>query len=451
MRRCRRLLPFGRHERRRALSVRLLSLFLVTGILVVVVIGFMFGGAWRYRFEDQVVPHLEQYVAYLRADIGVPPDLEAAARLARDLPVDIAISGEGVRWSSLPTYPDENSLLFDHEHRIGSGVVQIGEYGRRGYVARWNSDGFDVLFLAEAATLDDRGAPARWLTIVLVLLILGGVFYLIRRMLRPIEALDDAVARFGAGDLDARANIRRRDELGALASSFNRMANEIQLMLEAKRELLLAISHELRSPLTRANVSTALVEDPERRRQLQHDLDEMEKLIGELLEAERLNVRHAPLNLEQVPLDELVAELVREQFAAQPLQLQIRGSPIMMRLDAVRISLMLRNLLDNALRHNRGNRGPVVLAIEPEPDHVTISVTDHGEGFSEPELELAGEAFWRRDRGRSRTRGGFGLGLYLARRIAQAHGGDLQIESRAGEGARISVSIPRDAQSRSTR
>ncbi len=440
-----------RRKRRHRLSVRLLVLFLVTGIALVAIVASMFSGAWRYRFEGLVVPHLEQYVAYLQADIGVPPDIAAAERLAARLPVDIAISGDDLRWTTLDRFPAAHDLRFDHGHRIGGRHVETGEFGDDRYVARVNHGGYRVMFITAPAERGGKGAAARWLTMGLVVLVLAATYLFIRRMLGPIEQLEAVAARLGNGELDARSGIARRDELGALSASFDRMADAIQEMLEAKREMLLAISHELRSPLTRANLSAAMVDDPVRRQALKRDLGEMERLIGELLEAERLNQDHAPLNLEVASLGRLVVELVGEQFEAAPIRLELPRERLELTLDVVRVKLMLRNLLANALRHNRDERGPVTLSCRAEKTGARIVVADCGEGFSPSELARAGEAFWRRDAGRARNRGGFGLGLYLSRQIALAHGGRFGIDSRPGESARISVYLPRDARRAATR
>lgn len=438
-------------ERRHRLSVRLLILFLVTGVVLVAIIASMFGGAWRYRFEELVIPHLEQYVAYLQSDIGSPPDIDAASRLAARLPVDIVIHGQGVRWTSLGRFPDVREMRFGHGHRIGDSLVETGEYGRDRYVARVNNDGYELIFVTAPVERGGRGSAARWLTIVLVLLVLAAAYYTIRRMLQPIQQLEIAAARLGGGELDARTGIDRRDELGALSASFDHMADRIQRMLDAKRELLLAISHELRSPLTRANVSAELVDDPSRRQALKRDLGEMERLIAELLEAERLNADHAPLNLERARLSDLVTELVAEQFGDAPIRVELPREPLELQLDIVRVKLMLRNLLDNALRHNRTERGPVTLTGRTVSEGVQIVVEDHGEGFTSAEMGRVGEAFWRRDAGRARSLGGFGLGLYLSRQIALAHGGRFEVDSVAGEWARITVTLSRDAPGTSTR
>ena len=105
-----------RGRRRHTLSMHLLTLFLVAGFLLILIIAGIFRGAWRYQFEDAVAPHIEQYVDYIRADLGDPPDTTVAARLAARLPVEIAVTGPEVRWSSVPEFPDPGQVHIFHGH-----------------------------------------------------------------------------------------------------------------------------------------------------------------------------------------------------------------------------------------------------------------------------------------------------------------------------------------------
>jgi signal transduction histidine kinase len=236
--------------------------------------------------------------------------------------------------------------------------------------------------------------------------------------------------------------VRRKDELGDLAERINRMAQSLHGKLDAKRALLLAISHELRSPLTRARVNAELVEEGEHRSALLRDLGEMRDLITELLESERLASGHVALHTEAVDLPALVRELVAAQWpdAGLNLQLDERIGPV--RVDPMRVRLLLRNLIDNALRHSVRAPTPPVVSLSSDADgQLQLSVRDFGSGVTEEHLAHLAEPFYRADSARQRATGGFGLGLYLCQLVAQAHGGVLHIR-RVEPGLEVVASWP---------
>jgi signal transduction histidine kinase len=255
--------------------------------------------------------------------------------------------------------------------------------------------------------------------------------------------MQEGAARIGHGELDYRITAKRRDELGDLSRDINRMADDVQGMLEAKRQLMLAISHELRSPLTRAKVALELIEDQKARQNVLEDIDEMERLIGDLLESEALNTRHAKLRREPADLGELVRSVIDTDFAAQDDQLQLRVAeqPLDGELDGTRVRVLVRNLIENALRYNPVNGAPVQVDVSRSGDQLQVKIRDHGDGIPAKHLEHLTEPFYRADTARRRSTGGFGLGLYLCRLIAEAHRGSLQFDSKPGHGTVVTASL----------
>jgi signal transduction histidine kinase len=213
-------------------------------------------------------------------------------------------------------------------------------------------------------------------------------------------------------------------------------------MLEAKRGLLLAISHELRSPLTRARVNTELLDDSDTRRALLADMGELETLLDELLESERLSGRHAVLDRQAVDPSRLVKELVAESFSGASLELELDPEGTWISLDPVRIRLLVRNLMQNAISHTPRGRPSPVLHSRVDDHHWSLSVTDHGAGIAAEHLGRLTEPFYRVDPSRQRASGGMGLGLYLSRLIVEAHGGDLKITSTQGVGTVVQIELP---------
>ncbi|MFH7044182.1 sensor histidine kinase [Paucibacter sp. JuS9] len=269
----------------------------------------------------------------------------------------------------------------------------------------------------------------------LLFLVIGLAFGAIRRMLRPLRALAAGVEAFGRGDLEHRIRYFHRDELGDLAHRFNQMASDIQAMLDGKRALLLAMSHELRSPLTRARLHAELIDESESKEALLHELGEMRDLISALLESERLGSGHSALQLRKCDLAALVRESVDAEVA-----LQIEPGLPLLAVDAMRVQLLLRNLVANALRHNDAARGPVSVALSRAGQGVRLVVRDHGPGVPPEALGQLGEPFFRPDAARSRNEGGVGLGLSLCKLVAAAHGTRLELRN-AHPGLEVAVSL----------
>jgi signal transduction histidine kinase len=224
------------------------------------------------------------------------------------------------------------------------------------------------------------------------------------------------------------------------------MAESLHGMLDDQRALLLAMSHELRSPLTRARVNTELLDDSPERTALLRDLGEMRELINSLLESERLARGADALQAEPVDLAALARDVVSTQFEGQTFTLQLDAAIGPVRADPARLRLLLRNLIDNALRHGAGATQPPEVFLRREPDgRIALGVRDHGPGVPVEHLARLGQAFYRPDSSRTRGSGGVGLGLYLCQRVAQAHGGELRLRA-AEPGLEVSaVWAPRAA------
>ncbi len=427
------LVPF------RSLSAKLILLFLAMALVLALLTAGGIRSAFRAHFKENIRPHLFHYMEYIRHDIGTPPDPRKAGLLAKKLPLEIFIKGPDIDWSS-----DGSKLAVDtlEPHRSFSreGVdYTLGEQNGREYLI--SREGEYILAFS-VRHIHDRSGWSGIIGIGALLLLLMILYYAIRRLFSPISAIRDGVKRFGSGDLTHRIQIKRKDELGELSRSINTMADDIQQMLDAKRQLLLAISHELRSPLTRAKVSIGMLDDADTRHEINHDLDEMEKLIEELLETERLSNRHHTLHREQVSLSELVRDLIDDQFVNRRIRLQLPDEPVIASIDASRLRLLLKNLLQNALQYTPEDADPPQLRLEPDGDRVVIRVRDFGTGISEQHLPYLTEPFYRVDPARQRETGGYGLGLYLCRMIAEAHGGTLTIDSTPGEGTGVLIEIP---------
>jgi signal transduction histidine kinase len=266
--------------------------------------------------------------------------------------------------------------------------------------------------------------------------------------LRPLQDIGAGVLAFGQGRFDTPIPVRRHDELGDLASRINGMATSLQGMLDAKRALLLAMSHELRSPLTRARVNAELLDDSAERSALLRDLGEMRELITSLLESERLAAgpqRTAGRSRGPGRLGARGGSGHAALPGAPAVTLQVLDHPAPVQADPTRLRLLLRNLLENALRHGADPGTPTgrptapTLFLRRESDgRLALGVRDFGPGVPADQLAQLAQAFYRPDSARTRASGGVGLGLYLCRLVAQAHGGELRIR-RAEPGLEVAM------------
>jgi len=426
----------ARHRWRHSLKWRLVTLFLLLALATTAV--FLFGmqrvlqGGW----QGYARPLVADYVDKLAAEIGSPPSEERARAIVARLPVAIRIDGPQLHFDSHPDYPS-------HKRWTGSDDVGERDFGSEGWgLARTTADGHRIRFGLAGPLPDARPRTFGWITLAALLLLTTLAFAFVRRLLRPLDDIGAGVARFGRGEFEPPIPVRRHDELGDLAERINGMAASLHGKLDAKRALLLAISHELRSPLTRARVNAELIEEGEHRNALLRDLGEMRDLITELLESERLAGGHAALHTEPVELAALVRELVAAQFADAKLALQLDEGIGPVQADPMRVRLLLRNLVDNALRHSAGAPTPPVVTLSSDAlGQVRLSVRDFGPGVAEEHLAHLAEPFYRADSARQRATGGVGLGLYLCRLVAQAHGGSLNLR-RAEPGLEVTAAWP---------
>ena len=229
------------------------------------------------------------------------------------------------------------------------------------------------------------------------------------------------------------------------------MAHSLNAMLDAKRALLLAMSHELRSPLTRARVNVELLDDSPERKALLRDLTEMGNQITALLEGERLADGHSALHTETVGLVALATEAgaadATAHPAAAPVLLRLDTGSFIVQADTTRLRLLLRNRLQNARRFGQPDphaslgthtSAPELFMRRLKDGRTALGVRDHGPGVPPAQLPQLAQAFYRPHGARTRSSGGVGLGLYLCRLVALAHGGELQI-SDAQPGLRVAM------------
>lgn len=303
-------------------------------------------------------------------------------------------------------------------------------------------------------------APQWWRVAVALgaaLLVLGAVAGRVsKRLARPLEHLAQTAERFGSGDLTARTGIEQiphrwvAEEVRDVGRAFDGMADRIERVVLEQRELLAAISHELRSPLGRARIAVEIARDRPQPGPALDDVErqlvEMDSILGDLLASARAGL--ADVHLEEI---ELVPWL-RKRIASEkdgPIELTVaEGSEgARVRIDAALLGRALHNLFANAWNHGHPKEEPLQVVVSTTADRARIGVRDRGPGFSDSILPRAFEPFvMGADSARSPGAHGMGLGLSLVRRIVEAHGGSASA-SNVGDGdtragAEVQIELP---------
>jgi signal transduction histidine kinase len=269
--------------------------------------------------------------------------------------------------------------------------------------------------------------------IVLFIAIAAGAWPVVRQLTRRLDSLKHGMEKFGAGDLAHRVDIRGRDEVAAVARSFNHAAERIESLVGAHRSLLANASHELRSPLARLKMAASLLEpatDPLQRQRLGAEIHtnvaELDALVEEVLLASRLDAAPTLGPLESVDLLALAAEEGARVGAL------VEGDAVVLPLEERLIRRAVRNLLENAQRYGAGE---IMIQVQAAPERSAIvRVLDRGPGIPPHLAERIFEPFYRLP-GHAEQAGGVGLGLSLVKQIAQRHSGSVHCIARDGGGS----------------
>jgi two-component system OmpR family sensor kinase len=446
------------------------------GVLVVVAVASSLVFAWTARgaFVQEASGRISRHIASLVSEVFRDP--AALARrvqeihdeleldlVARDIQGRVLASAG----TDLPAFTPEQLA----QVRTGLRMVQPNPEWSVAIPVRDPKTGAVVGTVETSAHRRSRwrglARPALILSLLLVMFAFTAAI-LARRISRPVERLTEAARRLGAGDLTARVRPRTgqgwlgkrdasSDELGDLTRAFDDMAERIERLIAGQKELMANISHELRSPLTRIRVALELLPRggavQTRLKDVESELDELERLIEDILTATRLEVTGLPPYPERIEAQDLLedlAERARHDPRLGPESVRIvPGGPIELEADRTLLRRALWNLVDNAAKYGSP---PVVLAAEHHDGMVALSVSDDGPGIPAEERERVLAPFYQMDRARTpgQPARGFGLGLTLAGRVAQVHHGVISIGSArtidgSERGCRVTLTLPASA------
>lgn len=285
-----------------------------------------------------------------------------------------------------------------------------------------------------------------------------GVFLLIALLMwavafqfaAPLKQLSRIVRRFGSGDLSARVNSKRHDEIGDVAQAFNDMAQRIQTLLTAERRLLQDISHELRSPLARLSFAVELTRTASDRElaagRLNREIQRLTDLVESLLHVTEAEGDITSCNLEPVLLDSVIADIVEDcnlEANARSCQLRIHGSTdALIRADRELLRRAVENVVRNAILH-APEGSHIELHMQRSEASASVTVRDFGPGVPSNALADIFKPFYRIDEARNSSKGGIGLGLAIVQRAISIHHGSVWAEN-ASPGLRVCMDLPID-------
>jgi signal transduction histidine kinase len=284
--------------------------------------------------------------------------------------------------------------------------------------------------------------------IVIALLVLPISRYITKR----VKGLSESAARITEGDLSHRATVKGKDEIGELGRTFNRMAAKLERMIEGGKELTANVSHELRTPLARIRVAEELLrekleklEKPENKDLDRHlddireDIEELDFLIGQILDLSKMDLHDAPLNLEIIDPSALINELLEQNTMNQKglnLTKELSFDPPFLA-DRGALRTALSNIFDNAVKFTP-EKGDVNVKMRSENGWLNISVTNSSDPMSEQDLERIFEPFYRT---KEALKKGSGLGLAITKKIIERHGGNIKAVNTE-QGLQIQVKLP---------
>ena len=291
-----------------------------------------------------------------------------------------------------------------------------------------------------------------WGGLIAVGLALLVTFILSRRILAPVNALSIAARKLGQGDLSQRVTVQDRGEMGEFSRVFNSMAAELEKSEKVQRNMVADIAHELRTPLSNIKGYLEAVHDgiikPDDA--TLHSIDEEALLLSRLVDdLQELSLAESGA-LKLVRSNVNIGDLIANSLSTVKGEASVRGLSIsanvpdglpLVNIDAQRIDQVLRNLLNNAIAHTKQG-GITASASKVDDNWIEVTIADTGEGIPEKELPEIFRRFYRVDKSRTRSTGGSGLGLTIAKQLVEAHGGSIKVESVEGKGSKFNFTVP---------
>jgi len=322
--------------------------------------------------------------------------------------------------------------------RSDASAREKPEAGKRLLVSMKLSDGSWLNFRADVAPSESLWSLRFVLSIsVMIIAVIMLSIFIVNRLIQPLRVFAGAARNLGRDIASPAIPVTGPREVREVIEAFNDMQQRIRRLIEDRTQMLTAISHDLRTPVTLLRLRAEFVEDEEERSRMLATLDDMETMISSVLAFAREDAEKEPS--ETVDLAALVESVCDDLAEAGKPVAFIGPEKLPYECRRMAIRRTVTNLIDNAVKY--GKRASVHLGATPEA--VTITVDDEGPGIPEEELERVFSPFYRLESSRSSDTGGTGLGLSVARAMVLANGGEITLGNRPDGGLRATVRLPR--------
>jgi len=425
---------------RYSIFFKLIILFVIFIVIVNLSIGFLVS-----RFFGKGPPgspeHFPNLVnKYVISSIGNPPDTNAARKFSSEFEMNIRIETSTVHWTSDESIPDIANVIRDNEFKKTENVFMIWKKSRPYFINKIDGG---YIILAPWLPRDMINETNIVIYAILIITLLAALLYFsLSWIFGPVKKLSDGVKLISEGNFNNNIEVNRKDELGNLADSINEMKDNISNMMKSKETLLIDVSHELRSPLTRIKLANEFIEDKNINAKIRDDVKEMELMISELLDTYRMEKGNDKLYKLNFDLINLINKAIAK-FDLNSIHVNSQFKEKIISGDERKMETAFHNIIDNAVKYSDGK--PVDIEVfenSQRKDLVYVSVKDKGNGIAEEELKKIFEPFYRIDKSRDKKIQGYGLGLSLVKKILDGHNAEIKVNSKPAEGTEFLISIP---------
>lgn len=391
----------------KSLFAQLLIIFFGAGFAIIISIYLSFHYLADKPYKESFIRNIVTYTSLIADKMRFDP-------LAR---VKIE-SNSGIKIYSTPI--SMRKVLKKHQMKFAriSPHVSITEPGANFFVKY--DDGFDMFIIKiKDQNYHPEKVDAILVALLIAILIILFTYYRVQKIFGPIKDIQKYTKAFGEGNFDQEIPICSGTQLGELTHSINDMAKRIKSMLDAKRDLLLAIGHEIKTPLARLRLQAEMSSDSNSG--MIKNINEITAILDDLLEAERV-VDHKNLNLDSIDLVGFLGSYENETIS-----FETELDSLKVCLDPIRLDLAVKNIISNSNKYAEGSK--IKIGLELKDDHFLVSIRDFGQGVDLKDTKLLTDAFYRPDEARTRNKGGVGLGLHLVKNIITSHKGELILEN----------------------
>ena len=414
---------------------------------------------YSFTAPDSILDaHETYYYSEMVSKWGNPPDTNQVSKEINNLKMwcgifkrettELGIAYPGnIYWSNLPSniLPEEFIQFHkssEFESMYGIKIPLKVFFGEINTMSVTVVDNGNYLFYLAIDYIPPEEINNLLFAFILAILFIIGLYFFIHRYLRPVQLMKNRIEALEEGDLKSKIEIIGEDELADLSYSMNQLIMDINILLENKHQLLLEVSHELRSPLARMQLLIAMMPEHKNLTKLKEEVEFLEGMIGNLLFSDRLSLPYSKLDLQKFSTQDIIGK-VMDMFPTNRDRVKIDNNipDEQVYIDETKFSLALRNLLDNAFKYSKPQDNADIKLTIVKNDGIEFQVKDSGIGISKADINKITQPFFQANQTVSTK--GFGLGLTICKKIIESHKGRLSISSEPEEGSLFILHLPK--------